>query len=138
MEYEYLEHTSDAKFRAYGEDLSTAFSNAAKALTGLITDPAQVQSTTSHTIELSARNLSSLLYDFLEEVLFLFETEHLLTTSAQVEVQEGEKATLKGTLYGDEREHYPLEGSVKSITYNEMHIGQTDDGGYSITVVIDQ
>ena len=34
--FEFLEHTADAKFRAYGTDMDAAFSNAALALKQLI------------------------------------------------------------------------------------------------------
>lgn len=137
MGYEYLEHTSDAKFRATGRDIEEVFSNAALALTGLITDPTTVRETQSHEVDLSARNLASLLYDFLTEVLYLFEAEHFLTARADVQVEEGERMRLTATLFGDDRTGYPLEGSVKSITYNEMDITKTADG-HAATVVIDQ
>ena len=38
MDYEYLDHTADAKFIAYGQTLEEAFVNCAKATFGIIID----------------------------------------------------------------------------------------------------
>jgi SHS2 domain-containing protein len=42
MDYEYLEHTADAQFIAYGQTLDEAFVNAARATFALIVDPGKV------------------------------------------------------------------------------------------------
>ena len=46
--YEFLDHTADAKFRAYGKNLEQAFTNAALALTNLVTDSAKVKPNIKH------------------------------------------------------------------------------------------
>ena len=41
--YEFLEHTADAKFRAYGKSHEEAFSNAAQAMISVMADPAKIE-----------------------------------------------------------------------------------------------
>ena len=41
--YEFLEHTADTKFRAYGKNLEEQFSNAAIALIAVMFDPEKIE-----------------------------------------------------------------------------------------------
>ena len=63
--YEFLDHTADAKFRAYGKSLEEAFSNAAAALTGIMFDAEKVEAKTNKSIQVEAGDLKSLLVAFL-------------------------------------------------------------------------
>ena len=40
--YEYLEHTADTKFRAYGETMEETFTNAALAMMNVMVDAIKV------------------------------------------------------------------------------------------------
>ena len=76
--FKFLEHTADAKFQAFGKNLEEAFSNAALAMFSVITNTRKVKENVSHDIECSSKDLKSLLYDFLEELVFLIDTENFL------------------------------------------------------------
>ena len=43
MKYKFLEHKADAKFQAFGKSLEEAFSNAALAMTSIMTDPKKIK-----------------------------------------------------------------------------------------------
>ena len=69
--FEVLEHTADAKFRAYGKNFEEAFMNAAYALASLMYDVKMIAAKKIEKIEVHGNDKEQLLYNFLEEILFL-------------------------------------------------------------------
>lgn len=136
--YEFMPHTGEAKFRAYGGTLGEAFGNAALALASLMYDPDAVADTGSREVRVGGRDLQRLLLRFLEEVLFLAETEAFLTVGFDsVEIEESAEgyslaAGLRGTSSVEDCE---LHGEVKAITYSEMKVEQGDSP--CVQVVVD-
>jgi len=53
--YEFLDHTADAKFRAYGKNIEEAFANSAAALTSIVFDAEKVESKINKAIDLNSR-----------------------------------------------------------------------------------
>ena len=82
--FEYLEHTADVKFRAYGETPEEMLSNAAAALFKTMVDPATVQILETWKVELEAPVLEDLAYKWLSEIVFLFETESAVFATFEV------------------------------------------------------
>ena len=120
MQYEFLEHTADAKFRAYGSTLEETFINAARAMCSIMINPGTVQPNEVRMIEVSGSDEKSLLYNFLEEFLFLLDSEgFLLSEIEELHIGEGK---LTATLKGDKSDDYQLDGDIKAVTYNEMEI----------------
>ena len=78
VKYRFLEHTADAKFQAYGKDMEEAFSNAALAMFSILTDTKKIKKKIKKGIEARGHDLKSLLYNYLEELLFLIDTENFL------------------------------------------------------------
>lgn len=131
-DFEYLEHTADAKFRAYGKNLGQAFENAALAMLNVMVETGSVTNSSSVEVELSSPDPDSLLFDWLSEVLFLFEVEEMVFGDVKVnELNIGEdECSLSGTLYGETIDHsiHIFDTEVKAATYNDMKIEKTDDG----------
>jgi len=133
--FRFLDHTSDAKFQAYGRTLEEAFANAALATVSLMWDPAAVEKMLDHPVAVQGRDLEQLLVRFLGEVIYLFETRSLFV--AAVDDLKIEKATegfrLRAVFRGDDRPaRYAIFGHVKAVTYNEMRIDQ----GCPVTVQV--
>jgi SHS2 domain-containing protein len=134
MQYEYLDHTADAKFKAYGASLEEAFVNAAYATFNIITDIKDVKKTLEFDIEIEAKRELSLLYDFIEELLILLDAEGFVLSEVKSLTIEGLK--LKAKVVGDYFDNCEMHGNIKSITYSDMNIGKNEDG-YVLTVVVD-
>jgi SHS2 domain-containing protein len=136
--YAYLEHMADAKFHAFGNSLEEAFVNAALATAGLMWDWTRIIPEIKHPVEVMGHDLQQLLLSFLEEVLFLLDSQMFLLHSVE-EVQvkrHGEQYVLKAIFLGDDsKDSYEIYGSVKAITYNEMKVEKTDL--YRLQVVVD-
>ncbi len=125
MKYEFFEHTADAKFRAYGKNLEECFSNAAEAMISIMIKPETVEPKITKNISVNGTDLKSLLYNFLEELLFLIDAEFfIMHRVASIKINPmGKKYMLNATIEGDKlSEKYSTTGDVKAVTYNEMEV----------------
>lgn len=77
--YEYFEATADIGFKAYGKSLNEAFENASIAMFNIITDTDDVSPVNEIEFEITSEDEVSLLYDYLEELLFYHEVEFMLS-----------------------------------------------------------
>ena len=98
--FEYLEHTADAKFRAYGRTIEEAFENAASAMFNVMIDTDTVENEIFQEIELNSEDLESLLFNWLSEILFVFEVENLVFGKFIVEKLEQDKDDFRLYLTG--------------------------------------
>ncbi|MHA1860794.1 MAG: archease, partial [Candidatus Ranarchaeia archaeon] len=76
--YRYLDHTADILVEAWAPKLEMVFEEAAKAMFDAMTDLKAIRAITTKEIQVSGHDLPELLYNWLEELLFIFETEQLL------------------------------------------------------------
>lgn len=133
-----MPHTGDAKFQAFGESLEEAFSNAALALVSLMWDWKKVQKKRKISVKIEGKDLPQLLVNFLEEVLFLFESRNFLLNAVEgmqiKQRDEGNRLTtdLRGDDYSSK---YPTFGEVKAVTYHDLKIEKRHH--YFIQVVVD-
>jgi len=134
--FEYLEHTGDLGFRAFGKNLPDLFRHAAEALFQVITDPATVRSAESRSITIKATNLDELLISWLNEFLYLFDTQGLLFRDFDfISLNEQAlQATARGERYDQSR--HPIKTTVKSATYHQLQIKQAD-GSWEARVILD-
>ena len=123
--YNYFEATADIGLEAYGNSLNEAFENAGVALFNIISDTDGILAKNEIEFELNSEDNVSLLYDFLEELLFYHETEFMLFSSFHVEIDNFHlKAKIKGeTINWDKHER---KCEVKAITYHKMEVIHDD------------
>ena len=76
--FKFLEHITDAEIEAYGRNLEDAFENAARATEDTMVDVDTIQPVTERNAEFKGKDLESLLYSWLEELISLQDTESLL------------------------------------------------------------
>src|SRR6478672_2971459 len=113
MPYEYLEEigTADIAFEAIGRDLPELFIDASDATTSVMIDNIEaIQPRETRQIELSNDKLDMLLFDLLQELIFLKDAERLLLRIREVQVAERDKvylvkATAEGETLDPERHH---------------------------------
>lgn len=130
MGYEFLEHTADVYVSAWGDTIEEAFANAAKATMEVITDTGKVEPEKDFEVSLEAGDMESLLYLWLEEVIFMVDAEGRLFSGFQVsEVTGGEESRLYATLKGEEFDpaRHEQRQAVKAVTYHMMEITEKDD-----------
>ena len=138
--YEFLDHTADAKFRAYGKNMEEAFANSAIALANIMIETDKVEQKINKSIEIKGDDLKSLLVNFLGEFVYLLDAEgFVLGKIASLTINkttEGYRlaAVAKGDKYADK---YEILGDVKAVTYAEMEIKEEQKGNCWVQVVVD-
>jgi SHS2 domain-containing protein len=137
MPYELLEHTADAMFRATGATLEEAMQSAIQAMAAIATDPDTVGADMSYAIKVGGKDAKELLFNLIDEVLFIHDTQKLLAKDAkQMRITRGEHGfTLSCTLIGDNARLHP--GNLKAATYSDMIAEQLSDGTWLLQAVID-
>jgi len=136
--YQFLEHTADAKFQAFGRSLEEAFENAAYALVSLMWEREKIGRKIQHSVKVEGRDLEQLLVNFLEEILYLLDSRmYLLHSVEKIQIQKiAEVYALDALFLGDDNgNQYQPYGDVKAITYNEMKIHTKNR--FMVQVVVD-
>lgn len=160
LKFKILEHTADGKFRAYGNTLEKAFENSAYAMISFMTKD-KIKEKIKKTIKVRGKNKEQLLYNFLEELLFLIDSKNFILSKIKKMKIDEKKLSLDADIVGDNvrnshkiriSEHpknstkkqksffdvknYEIFGDVKAVTYNSMFI-KKQKGRFIIQVVID-
>jgi SHS2 domain-containing protein len=135
--YEYLEHTADVKFRAYGKSPEEMLGNAALALFNSMINTATVQAKETWKVELSGSDLEKLAYDWLSELVFLFETEFAVFSTFDVKLQQNSQWSLQAKIGGERIDHsrHAFDNEVKAVTLHEFEVRKNDI--WCIQVVLD-
>eukprot|EP01125_Pyxidicula_operculata_P018511 TRINITY_DN6574_c0_g1_i2.p1 TRINITY_DN6574_c0_g1~~TRINITY_DN6574_c0_g1_i2.p1 ORF type:complete len:115 (-),score=16.09 TRINITY_DN6574_c0_g1_i2:59-403(-) len=88
-----------------------------------------------------AEDLESLLYTFLEEVLFMFSTEYIIFNQIKIiEFEAGPTYKVVFQCRGEEWDHdkHPQGTEIKAITYSAMQVIEKGNSGLSeIFVIVD-
>ena len=126
--YDYFDVTADIGFYAYGKSIEEAYENAGLAMFNVITDISKVKK------------------DYLEELLFLQDTEFLFFSDFKVNIEkivDDESSNLENyklTCFacGEEIDwniHTP-KSEVKAITFHKMCVKE-DNGVFKLRAILD-
>ncbi len=123
--YEYFEATADIGLKAYGKDLNEAFENAGLAIFNIISDTSDIDAIREIDFEVTSEDEVSLLYDYLEELLFYHEVEFMLFSEFHVEIDEN--LHLKARIIGEEIDwdKHERKTEIKAITFHKMDVKRT-------------
>lgn len=134
--YEVFEHTADIGLHAYGSTLSELFIHAAQGMESLMIPPEQVRIQVSRVVEVDGHDSVSLLIAWLNELIFLFDTEYLIF--CQFEIESLTETHLRGRASGEsyDAHRHELGSAIKAVTWHEAAVEQTD-GGYKARIIFD-
>jgi SHS2 domain-containing protein len=140
LRYEVLEHTADVGIVAYGRDLPEVFAAAATGLSSLMVNLDTVQEQLSRRLTLAAPapgDYEGLLVDWLSELVYVFDAEHVLFRRYEVEAvtAQGLRATAWGEPVNVAR--HILGTAIKAVTYHALEVRQLDDGTWQARVILD-
>ena len=123
----YIEHPSDVGFEVYGDTLEELYANAAIAMYSLMTDIDEIEADVERAIELKAEDFQSLMFDWLDEMIFLFEAESLVMKKFDIDVNSTD-FRITGTCRGGRFDPYKHESGIiiKAVTYNMMEIKRNE------------
>lgn len=126
--YEVFDHTADIGLRIRADDRSTLFVEAARALFSLLVlNVDAVRTIEQRHYEIAGEQDDYLLFDWLSELLYTFETEHLLLSQFAVELSPaGLRATCRGETI--DRSRHEMDHEIKAITYHGLKLEPHGDG----------
>ncbi|KAK0182283.1 hypothetical protein PV327_000435 [Microctonus hyperodae] len=102
-----------------------AFEQCGIAMFGYMTEIDSVEISQVHHIEAEGHDLQSLLFHFLDELLFMFSAEpFLVAKKVKITEFDSDKFCIKATAYGEEFTigKHPQGAEIKAITYSAMQI----------------
>jgi len=134
--YEVFEHTADIGLHAYGETLPALFINAARGMENLLVPLEQVRVVTSREITVNGHDSISLLIAWLNELIFLFDSEYLLFRDFEIATLTD--TTLMGIARGEPYagQRHEMSSAIKATTWHEAAVTQ-DDEGYQARIIFD-
>ncbi len=112
------------------------FEQAAEALTFILTDPETIRIKETRKLLLEAKTDEELLITWLNELVYLFDTEALLfKTYAILSVRDHQlEALAQGEIYAEGR--HPIKTAVKAATYHQLKI-EHHQGVWTAQVIFD-
>jgi SHS2 domain-containing protein len=125
--FETFEHTADLGLRVRAADLNTLFAEAAAALFSvLVEDLGTIQPVQILGLQLAGEDREFLLFDWLRELLYRFDTQHLVLSKFEVQVQ---PTGLEATVWGEPLDpaRHALSHEVKAITYHGLRVEAAPD-----------
>lgn len=134
--FEIVPHTADIGIRVHAADLDTLFAEAGQALFSIIAgDLEDIQLQVQHEVRVAKDVPEYMLIDWLNELLYLFESQQLLLRRFDVAIgQHGVRATVAGEPLDESR--HRLEHEVKAITYHALKVQPTENG-WTVEVIVD-
>lgn len=136
MSYETFEHTADLGLRVRASDLNALLADAARGLFSMIVvDLDSVRPTEAVSISVPGQPSELLLFDWLNELLYIYEVRRLLLCAFDVRVNEnGLDATARGEPIDPAR--HVLDHEVKAITYHGLKL-ERQPSGWLAEVIVD-
>lgn len=134
--YEVFEHTADVGLHAYGQNLTELFVHAAQGMENLMVPLEQIQGITAREIAVEGHDAVSLLVAWLNELIFLFDTEYLLFRDFTIDTITETRliAHASGEPYDAQR--HELSSAIKAVTWHEAAVTLTDQG-YQARIIFD-
>jgi SHS2 domain-containing protein len=135
-QYRQLSHTADLGWRIRGDTLAELFENAAAALVATMVDRRTIRRTETREVTLESGDRESLLVDWLNHLLYLFDVDGFLGRDFRVESLTPRR--LRARAHGErfDPDRHPEKTAVKAATYHRLEISQVA-GGWQATVILD-
>ncbi|MEM5820033.1 MAG: archease [Candidatus Aenigmatarchaeota archaeon] len=135
--FKFIDITSaDVAFEAYGKDLNELFANSALAMFEVMINTSLVNKKIERFIEVNGYDLLSLMFNWLNELIFYVDTENLAFSEFEVNVDE-KNFKLKAMCKGEkiDRNKHEVRTLVKACTYHKMKIWKENEIWKAIVIL---
>ncbi len=131
---------SDSAFYAYGKDMAELFVNACLAVTDAMVELDKVEEKIVKKIVIESPSCETLLYDVLEEVVYLKDAQQLVFHSFEVKSLKTDPPDCSVSIIAKgekiDREKHQAHADVKAVTFLDYRIDKIKDG-YRASVILD-
>ncbi len=134
--FEVIDHTADIGIVAYGADIKQVFANAALGLFHLMAELEDLKEDIQRDLSLSAEDVEILLVEWLNELIYIFDVEHIIFKRFEIDELTGNQ--IKARCFGEKirPSEHKLKREIKAATYHMLRISK-EDGGYKVQVIFD-
>lgn len=139
-EYKFREDLAiaDIAFEVKADTLEEVFKYAALAITNsMVSDLKKINQRKIKEINLKNENLEFLLFDFLQEIIFLKDSEKLLFSKYEIKIIKNKEYTLNAKLYGEELNVYKHEllVDVKAVTMHMFELKKENERWFARVIL---
>lgn len=134
--YEFLGHMADVRLRIEGDSPEELFQAALDGMSNLMKQGfcrRKGARTFEHELSISSNDMTSLLLDFMAEVLTQSQIHHVIFYAVQFKGLKEKQ--LRAKIIGEKVSTWDKD--VKAVTYHEAEIKKNKEGHYYTTVVFD-
>jgi SHS2 domain-containing protein len=134
--YRLITHTADLGIEVRGKDLPDLFVQAGWAFFDIMMEARRIDLKQERTINVTAPDREALLVAWLGELLYLFETQHLVFGKFLIQsmTPQSLRALGSGELFDLKKHH--LKSTIKAVTYHQLRIWE-EKGGWRARVIFD-
>jgi SHS2 domain-containing protein len=130
--YEIIQHTADVRMRVAATSLAELFAESARGLMAVIRPERAGGETTNLRVDITAPDVTTLLVDFLNEILT--RTHIAYEAYDDLAIEQIDETHVAATLRGRRAEAF--DEDVKAVTYHEADV-RHEDGTWSTSLVFD-
>jgi len=125
--FEFIDHTADAGIRVEAPTLEDLFETAGLAFTELVTSADSLDCRMERHFRLEEDDIETLLVSWLQELLYLLDTEDLVFGRFQVKLQD---CSLEATAWGEpfDPNIHTMKTEIKAVTYHQLQVAKTNQG----------
>jgi SHS2 domain-containing protein len=134
--WEHFEHEADIGVRGYGSTLQEAFSQAALAMSSVVTELDKIENRECITIECEAPENDLLFVDWLNEIIYTMATRNMLFCNFKVRI---DGHHLRAEICGEtanQKKHQPAV-EVKGATFTELKVYKNKGDEWVAQAIVD-
>ena len=126
MSYKVLDHATDAFIEVTASSLTEAFKVAGDSVVDTILDNSKIEEKEERNIVVMGKDLNYLLYNWLEDLIYLIITEGFAIRKLNITLEKNEKYTILAQIFGEDIDikKHGFKVEIKSPTFHEMEIKQ--------------
>jgi SHS2 domain-containing protein len=134
-QFEQVDISGDVGIKVWGQDLEELFENAAIGMAELITDVSAVPESESREVHVVAESNEDLLVQWLNELVFLFDTYNYVGKSFSLSIINKKlKAVISGGTFDPSTNESRL--LIKAATYHDLSLSKTNTH-WEATIIFD-
>jgi len=126
MSYKVLDHATDAFIEVTASSLTEAFKVAGDSVVDTILDNSKIEEKKERNIVVKGKDLNYLLYNWLEDLIYLIITEGFAIKKLNITVEKNEEYAISAQIFGEDIDikKHGFKVEIKSPTFHEMDIKQ--------------
>jgi SHS2 domain-containing protein len=134
--FRFIDHTGDVGVVVFGRSLKELFKHAAESFFHILTELENIQEIKSRKVSLQAYGLEELIVDWLNEFIYLFDTQSLLFR--RFEIEKLNNCSLEATVWGEKYEEgrHPIKTLIKAVTFHQLQI-EEENGNWKAQLIFD-